>query len=109
MGEPILHFPDLNGEYRIETDASAQGFGAVLSQEHEGVTFVQLRSPDKTTDKYERLYGPTELEAAAITFATKKFRTFDTEVGRVSYTQIIMGCNIFAVLHSRISEFNDGR
>ena len=75
LGEPILHFPDLNGEFRIETDASAQGFGAVLSQEKDGI-LRPIAFASKTTDKYERVYGPTELEAAAITFATKKFRTY---------------------------------
>ncbi len=64
----LLHFPDLNGEYRIETDASALGFGEVLSQEKVGI-LRPISFASKTTDKYEKLYGPKEQEAGAIHFA----------------------------------------
>ena len=71
LGDPILHFPDLNGEYQIETDASSQGFpGAVLSQLVDG-QMRPISFASKTTDEYEMKYGPTELEAAAIQWAVQ--------------------------------------
>src|SRR6266481_3288095 len=59
----------------IETDARALGFGAVLSQEKDGI-LRPISFASKTTDRYEKLYGPTELEAGAIHFAVKKFRPY---------------------------------
>jgi len=58
--------------FRSETDASARGFGAVLSQEVDGV-LRPIAFASKTTDEYEAKYGPTELEAAAIQWAVQKF------------------------------------
>ena len=75
LGDPILHHPDLNGDYILETDASKYGYGAILSQEKEGEV-RPIAFASKATRGYEQVYAPAESECAAIVYAVKKFRPF---------------------------------
>ena len=36
MTSPIWAYPDNNGKFTLDTDASSYGIGAVLLQEHDG-------------------------------------------------------------------------
>ena len=75
LDDPILHHPDLNGNYVLETDASKYGYGAILSQEKDGV-LRPIAFASKATNHYEQIYAPCESEAAAIIYGVKKFETY---------------------------------
>ena len=77
LKDQVLYFPDLNKAYQLEIDASALGFGAILSQEKNGV-MRPIAFASKRANKYEHVYGSTELEACGLVFACKRFRSFIT-------------------------------
>ena len=52
---PILAYPPPNGEFFLDTDASAYGIGAVLSQVQEGNEHV-IGYASRTLSKEEKNY-----------------------------------------------------
>lgn len=71
----IIHYPNLNLELKVATDASQTGLGVVLYQEVEGVKqFVSFAS--RALSPSERNYGTTKRELLAIVFALKKFNEY---------------------------------
>ncbi len=75
LDDPMLHHPDLSGDYILETDASKYGYGAILSQEKDG-EIRPIAFAIKASSGYEQIYAPAESECAAIVYAVKKFRPF---------------------------------
>ena len=74
--EPILRHPDFNREFTIQTDASYQGLGAVITQvDNNGNEYV-VAYASRTLSKAERNYATTVLEGQAIMWATKYFRHY---------------------------------
>lgn len=74
---PVLNIFDQNREAEIHTDASIDGYGAILiqkSSEDGGLHPVNYMSR-KTTDA-ERKYSSYELEILAVIEALKKFRVY---------------------------------
>ena len=76
---PILGYADFSKPFVLETDASNQGLGAVLSQEKEGIKYVvayasrRLRPPERNMDNYSSM----KLEMLALKWAvTEKFRSY---------------------------------
>jgi len=75
LGGPLLHYPDLNQRFIVETDASYEGLGAVLSQKVDGV----LRPIDfasRSLSKDEQVWSPTDIECAAVIYAVRQFRCY---------------------------------
>ena len=73
---PILSFPDFASSFRLETDASGLGLGAVLSQEQDDGTMRPIAYASRTLQPHERNYGSTELEALGVVWAVRHFRQY---------------------------------
>ena len=71
----VLHMPNLNGQFSIQTDASGYGLGAVLLAKVEEVLKpVCFQSRNLTAP--EMNYTVTEQECLAVVWACEKFRPF---------------------------------
>ena len=76
---PVLGYPDFTKPFIVETDASFNGLGAVLSQEQDGIKRVicyasrSLKPPERN----DQNYSSTKLELLALKWAvTDKFREY---------------------------------
>jgi hypothetical protein len=73
---PILAKPDFAKPFKLYTDASALGFGAILAQEdQEGKEHV-ICYASRSTNAGEKKYSATELEACAIVWACEHFQYY---------------------------------
>ena len=68
---PVLCYPSLDQDFILYTDASGNGFGAVLEQEGRVVSYAS-----RTLTKAERNYSTIEKECLALVFGTKQFRHY---------------------------------
>lgn len=73
---PVLVYPDFAKCFILETDASGVGLGAVLSQKQASGKVVPIAYASRTLQSHEKNYGISELEALAVVWATKHFRTY---------------------------------
>ena len=72
---PILAYPDPQCEFILDTDASAYGIGAVLSQVQNGQEKV-ISYGSRSLTKEERRYCVTRREMLAIVYFMKYFRHY---------------------------------
>jgi len=72
---PILAYPDPNLEYILDTDASDQNVGAVLSQVQESREVV-VAYYSKSLSPTERNYCITRKELLAVIKSVKHFRPY---------------------------------
>ena len=73
ISAPILAFPDFNRDFILDTDASTDGLGAVLSQQSaEGEKVIAYAS--RTLTKAERQYCTTRKEMLALVWGIRQFR-----------------------------------
>ena len=72
---PILSHPDFSKRFILDTDASKDAIGAVLSQEVNGVEKV-IAFGSRTLTKSERKYCVTRKELLAVVHFVKHFRHF---------------------------------
>ena len=73
---PVLAYPDFARPFRVTTDASGTGLGAVLSQAsddglHHPVSFIS-----RTLNAAERNYSVSEQECLGVVWAIRKFRPY---------------------------------
>ena len=61
MTSPIWAYPDNNGKFTLDTNASSYGIGAVLLQEHDGKARV-IAYASRIMSKTERNYCVTKKE-----------------------------------------------
>ena len=72
---PVLANPDFQKPFRLETDASAAGLGAVLSQEVDGA-LRPIAYASRTLQGAEKNYTVTEMEALGVIWAARHFRHY---------------------------------
>ena len=72
---PILRLPDHSLDFTLRTDASNNGIGAVLMQEHEGKLHLVAYASKKLTNA-ETKYFTLEKECLAIIWRVGKFHLF---------------------------------
>uniref|UniRef100_A0A0N5BUP1 RT_RNaseH_2 domain-containing protein n=1 Tax=Strongyloides papillosus TaxID=174720 RepID=A0A0N5BUP1_STREA len=71
LNAACLKKPDSRGKYEIQTDASNQGIGAVLIQDNRPVAFIS-----RSLTKSEKNYPPIKLEAIALIYAMRTFKSY---------------------------------
>ena len=69
---PILAFPDFSKDFTLDTDASENSFGAVLSQKIDGKERV-ICFGSHTLSKSERQYSVTQKEMLSVVYFMKRF------------------------------------
>ena len=72
---PILIYPDFSRPFSLDTDASNDGIGAVLSQEYDGGECV-VAYASRTLSKSEQKYSVTRKELLAVVTFTQHFCTY---------------------------------
>ncbi|MCG7879381.1 MAG: RNase H-like domain-containing protein, partial [Candidatus Thiodiazotropha endolucinida] len=75
VNAPILVYPDFMKEFILDTDASHNSIGAVLTQKHDGKERV-VSYASRTLSKSERKYSVTRKEMLALVYFVKHFRHF---------------------------------
>uniref|UniRef100_A0A183CLG5 RNA-directed DNA polymerase n=2 Tax=Globodera pallida TaxID=36090 RepID=A0A183CLG5_GLOPA len=85
VDDVVLHFPNFEAaknepsrQFVILTDASKIGVAAVLCQPDEKGNTRPIYFASRQCNRHESKYCPTELEALAVRFGTKKFAQFIT-------------------------------
>ena len=76
---PILKHPDFMKEFAIKSDASQVGLRAVLTQEYKikgKKIFMPVLYASRSLKGAKRRYSITDLEALAVVWAVKTFRSY---------------------------------
>ena len=73
--EPVLHFYDCKKPTKLSADASKNGLGAVLLQQHDE-NWVPIAYASRSMTDAETRYAQIEKELLAITFACERFHQY---------------------------------
>ena len=77
MNSPVLAFTNYSKEFLLETDASKEGLGAVLSQKQEDGWFRLVAYGSRALTMHEKNYHSTKLEFLALKWAvTEHFKEY---------------------------------
>ena len=82
---PITAFPDFSLLFRLYTDASTAGLGAILAQVQEGKERV-ICCVTRSLNQAEKAYLATKLECLAIVWVVAKFRPYLMSMSFEVYT-----------------------
>ena len=69
MNSPVLGFTDYTKDFLLETDASKEGLGAVLSQKQEDEWFHLVAYGSQVLTMHKKNYHSTKLEFLALKWA----------------------------------------
>ena len=75
LKEPVVAYPDFSVPFRLYTDASNVGLGAILAQKQEGKEKIICCS-SRTLNKSEQNYSATKKECLAVVCGIKNFRNY---------------------------------
>ena len=71
---PVMAYPDFERSFTLETDASKQGLGAILSQVQTGNRLHPVAYASRSISAAEANYAVTDLETLAVVWAITHFR-----------------------------------
>ena len=74
--KPVLYPPNFNLPFQLDTDASGNGLGAVLSQLQEDGTIRPIGYWSKTLNAHEANYSITKLELLAVILGIENFQYY---------------------------------
>ena len=72
---PVTAFPDFSQAFRLYTDASTAGLGAILAQVRDGKEHI-ICCASRALNQAKKAYPATKLECLAIVWALAKFRPY---------------------------------
>ena len=72
---PITAFPDFSQSFRLYTEASTAGLGAILAQVREGKQRI-IYCTSRSLNQAEKAYPATKIECLTIVWAVAKFRPY---------------------------------
>ena len=75
VSAPILAMPDFSQHFILDTDASGEGLGAVLSQSREGQE-CEVAYASRSLSRTEKQYCATRRELLALVWASRHFRLY---------------------------------
>ena len=75
VSSPVMAYPDFDKEFKLETDASVKGLGAILSQSYPNGDRV-IAYASRSLNEHEKRYGITKMEALAVVWATDLFKVY---------------------------------
>ena len=73
---PVLAYPNFSEDFVLETDASIQGLGAVLSQKKQDGKLHPVAYGSRSLTTAERNYSITELETLAVVWAVTHYKAY---------------------------------
>ena len=76
LDSPILVHPDFDLDFVLETDASIDGLGAILSQRKSDDKLHPVAYASRSTSFVNKRYSVTELETLAVVWAVQHFRAY---------------------------------
>ena len=75
LQEPIVAYPDFTVPFRLYTDASNIGLGAILAQQQEGRDRI-ICCASRTLNKAEQNYSAIKKECLAVVWGIKNSRNY---------------------------------
>ena len=110
MNSPVLAFADYTKDFLLETDASKEGLGAVLSQKQEDGQFHLVAYGSRVLTTHEKNYHSTKLEFLALKWAIMEhfkeyllYQPFLVRTDKNPLTYIMSTPNLDAIGHYWIS------
>lgn len=76
ISAPVLAYPDFERPFILETDASIQGLGVVLSQVREDGRSHPVAYASRALSPSEKNYGITDLETLAVVWSVGHFQSY---------------------------------
>ena len=112
MNSPVLAFTDYTKDFLLETDASKEGLGAVLSQKQEDGWFHPVAYGSLVLTMHEKNYHSTKLEFLALKWAVTEhfkeyllYQPFLVKTDNNPLTYIMTTPNLDATGHWWVSAF----
>ena len=110
MNSPVLAFADYTKDFLLETDASKEGLGAVLSQKQEDGWFHLVAYGSQVLTMHEKNYHSTKLEFLALKWAIMEhfkeyllYQPFLVKTDNNPLTYIMTTPNLDATGHQWVS------